>query len=56
MYMVVLRAQCILFIEDVLTPDEIEATLEASKRLHKDTDEVWRQIGKGFSKGTLKFD
>ncbi len=37
-----------LMIEDVLTDQEIEDTLEASKRIHADTTEVWRQIGKGF--------
>jgi ectoine hydroxylase len=37
-----------LIIEDVLTPAEVEATLAASKRLHADTTDDWRQIGKGF--------
>ena len=37
-----------IIIEDVLSPEEVEETLEASKRLHASHGEGWRQIGKGF--------
>ena len=37
-----------IIIEDVLTPEEVEETLEASQRLHANHGEGWRQIGKGF--------
>lgn len=37
-----------IIIEDVLNPDEVAETLEASKRLHSNTEMDWRQIGKGF--------
>lgn len=37
-----------IIIEDVLSQEEIADTLEASQRLHATTEDVWRQIGKGF--------
>jgi hypothetical protein len=37
-----------IIIEDVLTPDEVAETLEASQRLHANQNDGWKQIGKGF--------
>jgi ectoine hydroxylase-related dioxygenase (phytanoyl-CoA dioxygenase family) len=37
-----------IIIEDVLNPDEVVETLEASQRLHAKHNDGWKQIGKGF--------
>ncbi len=39
-----------IIIEDALTAAETEAALAASKRLHAETTDIWRQIGAGFEK------
>ena len=39
-----------LIIEDALTGAETKTALAASKRLHANTDEAWRQIGAAFEK------
>ena len=39
-----------LIIEDVMTPDEIDAALAASKRIHTDTTEVFSPLGNSYER------
>ena len=39
-----------LIIEDVMTPDEIDEALAASKRIHTDTTEVFSPLGNSYER------